>query len=162
MAAEAADLKRLWAPWRNAFLAKPFKGRCIFCAARSTRDARQQLVVMRSTRALVMLNLYPYNNGHVMIAPRRHVGDLEQLTPAEWAEMGRLSQRMMQRLRKLLRPHGFNLGLNQGRVAGAGFPGHLHLHIVPRWNGDTNFMPAIGRTKVISQSLDELYRLLRR
>ena len=161
MAAHPAELKRLWAPWRTAFLTKPSAGRCIFCAAKHSRDDRKHLVVARGRRAFVMLNLYPYNNGHVMVAPIRHVGEFEALTLAEWAEMGRLSQRTMRRIRTTLRPHGFNMGINLGRVAGAGFPGHLHLHIVPRWNGDTNFMPTIGRTKVISQSLDELYRLLR-
>ena len=156
------DLQRLWAPWRNAFLTKTSPRRCIFCAARRARDDRRHLVVAKGRGALAMLNLYPYNNGHVMVAPLRHVGELESLTPAEWADMGRLSQRLMRRLRGALRPHGFNVGMNVGRVAGAGFPGHLHLHIVPRWHGDTNFMPITGRTKVISQSLDTLYGLLRR
>ena len=95
-----------------------------------------------------------------MIAPYRHVGRLESLSPKEWAEILRLGQRLMARLTQQLRPHGFNIGVNLGRVAGAGIPGHLHLHIVPRWSGDTNFMPAIGATKVISQSLDELFLLL--
>lgn len=157
-----AHLQRLWAPWRNTFLIKASAGRCIFCAAKRSRDDRKHLVIARGQRAFVMLNLYPYNNGHVMVAPIRHVGDLEALTAAEWAEMGRLSRRVMKLIRRTLHPHGFNIGMNVGRVAGAGFPGHLHLHIVPRWNGDTNFMPVTGRTKVISQSLRELYRLLHR
>ncbi|MBI4343171.1 MAG: HIT domain-containing protein [Candidatus Omnitrophica bacterium] len=156
-----AELQRLWAPWRSAFLTRTSPGRCIFCAAKRAQNDRRHLVVARGRGTLAMLNLYPYNNGHVMVAPARHVGELESLTAAEWAEMGRLSQRLMTRLRAALRPHGFNVGMNLGRVAGAGFPGHLHLHIVPRWNGDTNFMPIAGRTKVISQSLEELYRLLR-
>lgn len=95
-----------------------------------------------------------------MIAPYRHVGRLESLSPEEWAESLRLLQRLLQRLSETLHPHGFNLGLNLGRVAGAGIPGHLHLHLVPRWNADTNFMPVLAKTKIISQSLDELYRVL--
>ena len=176
------ELQRLWAPWRNAFLtqaaSKNSSRRCIFCAAyRAAADdrgghrgvsrrtaqpeARRHYVVARGRRAFAMLNLYPYNNGHVMVTPSRHVGELESLTPGEWTEMLRLAQRLMRRLRATLRPHGFNLGINLGRIAGAGIPGHLHLHLVPRWNGDTNFMPIIGRTKVMSQALDELYTVLR-
>ena len=185
---EMADLERLWAPWRNAFLTQAASSkkttRCIFCAAkraaaaddrgghrgvsrgrrRESRtaqpEARRHYVVARGRRAFAILNLYPYNNGHVMVAPSRHTGELERLTPAEWTEMLRIAQRLMRRLRATLRPHGFNIGMNLGRVAGAGIPGHLHLHIVPRWNGDTNFMPITGRTKVMSQALDELYQVL--
>ena len=107
-----------------------------------------------------MLNLYPYNNGHAMVAPRRHVGALERLRAEEWADMLQLLQSLIRRLQAALHPHGFNVGINVGRAAGAGIPGHLHVHVVPRRNGDTNFMPLLGQTKVISQSLDELYRLL--
>lgn len=107
-----------------------------------------------------MLNRYPYNNGHLMVVPYRHVGRLEQITAAEWTDLLAVSQALTRRLRAALRPDGFNLGLNVGRTAGAGFPGHLHLHLVPRWKGDTNFFPILAHTKVISQSLDELYRLL--
>jgi ATP adenylyltransferase len=117
-------------------------------------------VIARSDRVFAMLNRYPYNNGHLMIAPRRHVGRLEQITAAEWTDLLAMSQTLTRRLRERLHPDGFNLGFNIGRTAGAGFPGHLHLHLVPRWNGDTNFFPILARTKVISQSLDELYRLL--
>lgn len=107
-----------------------------------------------------LLNKYPYNNGHLMVAPYRHVGTLELLRAEEWSEILRMSQRLTKRLTETLKPHGFNMGLNLGRAAGAGIPGHLHLHIVPRWNGDTNFMPVLAQTKVISQSLDELYTVL--
>lgn len=107
-----------------------------------------------------LLNRYPYNNGHVMVAPYRHVGTFEALRSEEWQEMFSMSRRVMSRLAGAIHPHGFNVGFNLGRVAGAGIPGHLHLHIVPRWQGDTNFMPIFGQTKVISQSLEEIYRLL--
>jgi ATP adenylyltransferase len=153
----------LWAPWRNAFLTQPKRSRrCIFCAAHRSRNDRAHRVVARGRHSVAMLNLYPYNNGHVMIAPARHVGELDRLRPEEWADMLTVTQPLIRRLRRILRPHGFNAGFNLGRVAGAGIPGHLHLHLVPRWNGDTNFMPIVGRTKVISQSLDALYRTLRR
>ena len=156
------DVARLWAPWRSAFLAHRGPRRCIFCAATRGRDDRKFRVVARGRLAFALLNRYPYNNGHVMVAPYRHVGRLEALKPEEWLESLRLSQRLITRLTRTIHPAGFNVGMNLGRVAGAGFPGHLHLHIVPRWNGDTNFMPILGGTKVISQSLDALYRLLTR
>ena len=160
-----ADLQRLWAPWRNAFLTQAASSkkttRCIFCAAKRSSADHRHYVVARGRLAFAILNLYPYNNGHVMVAPSRHIGELESLTSGEWTEMLRIAQRLMRRLRETLRPHGFNIGMNLGRVAGAGIPGHLHLHLVPRWNGDTNFMPIVGRTKVMSQALDELYHVLR-
>ncbi len=107
-----------------------------------------------------LLNRYPYNNGHLLIAPNRHVGSLEAMTSAEWLGLWRLSRRLIQQLQRTIRPDAFNLGLNVGRDAGAGIRGHLHLHLVPRWRGDTNFLPVLTNTKVISQSLDELYQLL--
>ena len=109
-----------------------------------------------------MLNRYPYNNGHLMLAPYRHVGTLDAVTQAEWAEILGMLRFLMQRVSKALHPHGFNLGVNLGRAAGAGIPGHLHVHLVPRWNGDTNVMPVLAATKVIPQSLEELYKILTR
>ena len=159
----AVSPKRLWAPWRAVFLHGPKPRGCIFCHAGGTpRQDRKNLVVARSRHAFAMLNLYPYNNGHVMIAPARHVGATDQLRPEEWLAVLRLHQRLMPKLKRHLHPHGFNIGINQGRAAGAGILGHMHLHVVPRWVGDVNFMPIAGNTKVISQSLDELYRLLTR
>ena len=156
----AATLPRLWAPWRTGFITgKPPRG-CIFCQARASREDRTHWVLARSRHAFALLNLYPYNNGHLLIAPNRHIGDFEKLRSVEWTDMLTLSQRFLKRLRKQLHPQGFNLGLNLGRPAGAGIPGHLHLHLVPRWNGDTNFMPILGHTKVMSQSLAELHQLL--
>jgi len=107
-----------------------------------------------------LLNRFPYNNGHVMIAPYRHVGTLRDIRTAEWDELLKMLRDVTRRLDRTLRPHGFNLGLNVGRVAGAGIPGHLHVHLVPRWQGDTNFMPVLAGAKVVSQSLDDLYTLL--
>ena len=154
------DLDRLWAPWRSRFLSRKKSGRCIFCAAHASRQDREHHVVARGMRAFALLNRYPYNNGHIMIAPKRHIGTLEAIRPAEWAEMLVMSRRLMARLRRAIRPQGWNLGINLGRIAGAGIPGHVHLHLVPRWNGDTNFMPMFGGARVISQSLDELYNQL--
>ena len=155
------DFNRLWAPWRSSFLSQQGRRRCIFCVAKRSRADRQHHVITRDTHVFALLNRYPYNNGHVMVAPYRHVGRLEVLRPEEWLETLQISQRLITRLTQTIHPDGFNVGMNLGRVAGAGFPGHLHLHIVPRWNGDTNFMPILGGAKVVSQSLDELYRLLR-
>ena len=151
---------RLWAPWRTRYLAMKPERRCIFCLAKTPGHDRRRLVVARGRHTFALLNLYPYNNGHVMVAPSRHIGDLAKLRPAEWAEMLTLSQALLRKLKQALRPHGFNLGMNLGRVGGAGIPGHLHLHLVPRWSGDTNFMPILAGTKVISQSLEDVRRLL--
>ena len=156
-----ANLALLWAPWRDKFITRtPGRRACFFCAAKRSRADRRHRVVARGTQVFAVLNLYPYNNGHILIAPYRHVGKLEALAPAEWAESLRLCQQLMKRLKQTIKPHGFNLGVNLGRAAGAGVPGHFHLHVVPRWKGDTNFISTVGNAKVISQSLDELYTLL--
>ena len=159
-AGQAADLARLWAPWRHRYLTQQGRRRCIFCAAKRSTADRRHLVIARGRRVFALLNRYPYNNGHLLVAPYRHVGRLESLSTAEWTESLRLIRRLIRRLTTVLHPHGFNLGANLGRVAGAGIPGHLHVHLVPRWGADTNFMPVLANTKVISQSLDELYGLL--
>ncbi len=151
---------RLWAPWRHTYLAKPPAKGCIFCAAKQAREARRHYLVSRGRRVFVMLNRYPYSNGHLMVAPYRHVGDLAKLTLAEHGELLETAARMATLLKRRLRPTGFNLGINVGRVAGAGIPGHLHLHVVPRWLGDVNFMPVLGQTRVIAQSLDAVFALL--
>ncbi len=156
----AASTRFLWAPWRSRFITQPAKRGCIFCQALRSRDDRRSQVIVRRRRVFALLNRYPYNNGHVMIAPHRHVGDLLAITSSEWTEMLSVTQQVMRRLKRTVHPHGFNLGINLGRTAGAGIPGHLHLHLVPRWQGDTNFMPILTGTKVVSQSLDELYTLL--
>lgn len=154
-------MERLWAPWRSPFLSQRKGGPCFFCRAKASSADRRHHVVARDHHAFALLNRYPYNNGHLLIAPYRHVGRLEALRQEEWVGMLRVSQRLTARLTRALHAEGFNLGVNLGRVAGAGVPGHLHVHLVPRWTGDTNFIPITGDTKVLSQSLDELYRLLR-
>ena len=158
---ESSD--RLWAPWRSGYITNTRKGRsmCIFCRARRSRNDRAMQVLARGRRVFCLLNRYPYNVGHAMVAVSRHVGELSALTAQERSELMQMAERMLTAMRRALRPHGFNLGINLCRIAGAGIPGHLHVHIVPRWSGDTNFMPVVGGTKVLSQSLDELYAKLR-
>ena len=160
MARSRPDFDRIWAPWRGVFLTTPQPRGCIFCAVKRSSDARRHHVIARGRRVFALLNLYPYNNGHFMVAPYRHVGALEALKEPEWSELLTVGRRLMRRLTRALHPQGFNLGLNLGRAAGAGIPRHLHLHVVPRWNGDMNFFPIMSHAKVISQSLDEMYTLL--
>ena len=153
-------MDKLWAPWRvNYIMGKKEKG-CVLCRLLKQTGGKS-LVVKRSALSFALLNAYPYNNGHIMIIPNRHTSDVGRLSRAEVLDMHRLTGEMITLLKKTLRPKGFNLGMNLGRAAGAGIADHLHLHIVPRWNGDTNFMPVTGSTKIISQSLDELSKLLR-
>lgn len=159
------SFKQLWAPWRLAYVAntdpKPTRhSDCFLCDYRQSSADRQNLVLFRSTHAFVVLNRFPYNNGHLLIAPLAHKADLRDLTAEESADCQRLLEKMISIQEAVMHPDGFNVGLNLGRVAGAGLPGHMHWHIVPRWNGDSNFMPVIADTKVIPQSLDALYDLL--
>lgn len=158
--------RRLWAPWRAAYISgarfpsEP-KG-CLFCRKGRLRGRRGDQVLVRGRFAFSLLNKFPYNNGHLMVAPYRHVSRVGKLREEEWLDLWRLADDAMRRLDWALSPHGYNIGINLGRAAGAGIPGHLHLHVVPRWTGDTNFMPVLGGTRVISQSLDAAYRILRR
>jgi ATP adenylyltransferase len=156
---------RIWAPWRLAYVkdaSKDIEEECIFCAKPAAEDADEKsLIVHRGERCFVMLNLFPYTNGHLMIAPFDHIGRLQELPAETVAEMMELAQRAMGRLEQVYEPHGFNVGLNQGRVAGAGVEHHIHMHVVPRWGGDTNFMPVIADTKVMPQTLEQSYEALR-
>jgi ATP adenylyltransferase len=136
-------------------------GACIFCAAVASSDDRQCLVVHRGELAYVILNAYPYASGHAMVALRRHVGGIEEATPAELAEAMALVGRTIRALQAEYRPHGFNVGVNQGRAAGAGMPNHLHVHVVPRWEGDNSFMPVVGETRVLPEALQATYDRLR-
>ena len=159
-------METLWAPWRHSYLrkivSKGENGDCFLCRGWAQRGKdRENLVLLRGRTCFVILNRYPYNTGHLMIAPRNHTGEFPDLSRAETAELMALAQRMTVVLGRVQRAHGCNIGLNLGRAAGAGVPGHLHLHIVPRWIGDTNFMPVVGKTKVMSQSLDDVYRKLK-
>ena len=150
--------KQLWAPWREGVIYQRKVRECIFCVKPKEKKDRKNYIFMRGHRAFAMLNLYPYNNGHVMAVPYRHVKRFDDLNEQELLALMECVQKCELLLRKLLSPDGFNIGLNEGRVAGAGFKDHIHIHIVPRWNGDTNYMPVLSKTKVISESLESLYQ----
>jgi ATP adenylyltransferase len=155
--------QRLWAPWRSSYLAQARNAqpRCIFCLRRlSAVQLSRRLVLYAGPQALVMLNRYPYNNGHLMVAPRRHVASPELLSREERTTLTDIITFVVERLRVILRPAAFNVGANLGRAAGAGFADHMHWHVVPRWEGDNNFMPVIASTRVLSQHLEESYALL--
>jgi ATP adenylyltransferase len=154
-------MERLWAPWRMAYVgAARDEGGCIFCRA-TTGDPRERLLLGTTTHSLVMLNRFPYQSGHVMIAPRRHTADLPGLPGPEHADLAETLRRSLASLGEAFGPQGFNLGMNLGACAGAGVLDHLHWHIVPRWNGDTNFMPVLGDVRVMPQHLLETYERLR-
>jgi ATP adenylyltransferase len=155
---------RIWAPWRLAYVkdaSKDIEEECIFCAKPAQDDDEANLIVHRGVSAFVILNLYPYTNGHLMVAPYEHVGRLQDIAPETTAEMMALAQGAMSRLEGVYAPHGYNVGFNQGRVAGAGVEHHIHMHVVPRWGGDTNFMPVIGDTKVMPQTIEQSYAALK-
>ncbi|GAB4250687.1 HIT family protein [Deferrisoma sp.] len=154
--------KLLWAPWRIEYIRGPKPEGCVFCSALAAGDDRAQLVLRRGERCFVILNRYPYNAGHLMVLPQRHVGGMEDLTADEAAELWALAVEAKGVLQEALRPDGFNVGLNLGRAAGAGVAEHLHLHIVPRWVGDTNFLPVLDDVRVVNQYLGDLYDELRR
>lgn len=160
MSTPGHGVARLWAPWRSRFIYQRNARGCIFCRAVRSRADRRHYVVCRTRHAFAILNLYPYNNGHLMVVPRRHLADLRRCTDAELLDLWRLVGRMQTLLTRVLTPHGFNLGVNLGRTGGAGIPGHVHIHLVPRWRGDTNFMTTVSGAKIISESLNELYRRL--
>ena len=155
-------MDRLWAPWRKAYIRPEGrkKGGCLFCRLAASSQDSQNYVLKRTAFSFAVLNIYPYNNGHVMIVPKRHTASMEALSPAERLDWLGLCEDVMQALQKKLKPHGFNVGMNFGRAAGAGIPRHLHLHVVPRWIGDVNFMPSVAGAKVISESLDSVYKIL--
>ena len=145
----------LWAPWRLAYIKGDKPGECIFCAAARSADDAEHHVVHRGELMLVMLNAFPYAPGHVMVAPYRHVPGVEQLEEPELLELMTLTRRALAALRAAMSPDGFNLGVNLGKVAGAGFDDHVHQHVVPRWEGDNNFMPVAADQRVVSQALDD-------
>jgi len=153
-------MKHLWAPWRIRSFTQPKTG-CAFCSIQEEPDGPGNLVVWRSDSALVVLNRYPYTSGHVLVIAREHISSLEGLTPACRAEMMELATRCMTLLRAVYQPDGFNLGANIGGPAGAAIPGHVHLHIVPRWSGDTHFMTVLDSTRVLPEALEETYRRFR-
>jgi ATP adenylyltransferase len=154
--------QRLWAPWRLKYVhGEREESGCIFCLAADTDDDEARHVVQRGERSFVMLNAFPYNSGHLLVCPHRHVASIENLDADELLDLMTLTQRSLRALREAYRPDGFNLGVNEGEVAGAGFAGHVHVHVVPRWAADSNFMAVTGDTRVLPQSLEDSYAALR-
>jgi ATP adenylyltransferase len=155
-------MDRLWAPWRINYVGKKKKDKgCIFCRPQGHRPQGRDYVIFKTRFSIVMLNLYPYSNGHILISPLRHISDISRLKEEEILDLFKCLNQAKKLLHKVLKPRGYNIGFNLTRFAGAGITGHLHLHLVPRWIGDSNFMPVISGTRVISQSLDQLIKLLK-
>jgi ATP adenylyltransferase len=156
--------QRIWAPWRLEYVkdaSKDSEDTCIFCAKPAEDDDEANLIVHRGERCFVILNLFPYTNGHLMVAPYEHLATLQDLDAETTGEMMDLAKRAIEVLEDRYSPQGYNVGFNQGRVAGAGVEHHIHMHVVPRWGGDTNFMPVLADTRVMPQSLEESYKTLR-
>lgn len=157
-------MDQLWTPWRMEYIQAnkdlPATDGCVFCALLHGTAGEEERILARTELAFATLAKYPYNPGHLLVLPTRHVGEFEDLTVDENAEISALLQRAIRALRAAAQPHAFNVGLNLGRVAGAGLPDHLHWHVVPRWGGDTNFMPVIGHTRVLPELLAETYAKL--
>ena len=156
-------MKRLWAPWRMKYVEYVTiekKRTCFLCEAARSQVSKESLVIFKDENWFVMLNLYPYNTGHLLVAPYRHVATLDDLTEEELRDLGQVLQKAVKLVKLTYNPDGFNIGLNLGRVAGAGLEDHLHFHIVPRWNGDTNFMPILANTKVIPEAIYDTYERL--
>ena len=150
-------MEHLWTPWRLAYITGAAQTTdCVFCVAQRTPDG-DALIVYRGATCFVILNLFPYNSGHLMVVPYRHVGTLAEATPEELTELIELTRRVEIALAEAFEPHGMNMGINLGKPAGAGVLGHLHMHIVPRWNGDTNFMATVGETRVLPEDLTATY-----
>lgn len=147
----------LWAPWRMAYIGGPKDPRCLFCVQLASADPRAGLVLARPRNGIIMLNRFPYANAHLMVAPQRHTADLNELPGAEYADLSEYVRYSAAVLQQEFRPEGLNIGINLGRAAGAGIAEHLHWHLVPRWVGDTNFMPIIGQTHVMPEHLENLY-----
>jgi ATP adenylyltransferase len=155
---------RIWAPWRLPYVKDASKDedeQCIFCTKPAEKDDEANFIVHRGERCFVILNTFPYTNGHLMVAPYGHTPALQDLDADTIAEMMALAQTAMRRLEEVYSPHGYNVGFNQGRIAGAGFENHIHMHVVPRWGGDTNFMPVLADTRVMPQTLEQSYEALR-
>lgn len=151
-------MEKIWSPWRSQYI-ESFKEKkckdtgCVFCDALTDKNTEESLLLHRDENTFVVMNLYPYNNGHLMVVPNRHLSDFTELSEIEHAEIMKNVKKAILALKEVMKPHGFNYGANIGKAAGAGIDTHLHFHIVPRWNGDTNFMPVLGEVKLISQDL---------
>jgi len=150
----------LWAPWRMEYILSDKPEGCVFCKCVKTGDHKQSFLLYSSQYCFVVLNRFPYNNGHLMVIPNRHVSEIEDLTSEELSDLIQTIKLCVVVLKKALSPHGFNIGANLGKTAGAGIVDHLHFHIVPRWEGDTNYMPVIGNTKVMPEVLEKTYERL--
>lgn len=151
----------LWAPWRMEYILGEKEKGCIFCSRLKSGEDKKHLILYRDEHNFVIMNKYPYNNGHLMVVPNRHTSDFESLQDHESLEMMSLIAKSLGVLKETIRPDGFNIGINLGKIAGAGIDDHLHFHIVPRWSADTNFMPVVAETKVISEALEETWERLR-
>ncbi len=154
-------IKLLWSPWRMEYVKREKEKGCVFCNRIKQNDDKKNLILVRFKYSFVIMNLYPYNNGHLMVVPYRHVSDYGSLKEIERNEIAELTNLSIKVMKNVLNPQGFNIGMNIGSIGGAGIADHLHQHIVPRWEGDTNFMPIIGHTKVIVDSLNETYNDLK-
>jgi ATP adenylyltransferase len=157
---ENLKMDKLWAPWRVEYIRNPGTG-CLFCRGLKAKDHKKALILEKGEKAFMIMNRYPYNNGHLMIAPIRHVGLIEYLNDDENLEINRLLVRAIKAINYSMKPQGYNIGINQGRVAGAGVVDHIHIHLVPRWQGDTNFMPILSEVKVVSEALLETYEKIK-
>jgi ATP adenylyltransferase len=159
---EVIGVETLFAPWRMAYIATPKDHQgCIFCDFPKENNDQERLILARGEHCFVILNAFPYNPGHLMVVPYRHTCSYGSLTALEVAEMHALSSKAVAVMERMTAPQGFNMGINLGKVAGAGVDGHLHLHVVPRWNGDANFMPVLGSTRVLPEGLAETYRWMK-
>ncbi|HTR80373.1 MAG TPA: HIT domain-containing protein [Bacteroidota bacterium] len=161
-------MERLFSPWRSQYIASlsvPKNGRndrCLFCDVAKEKSDSKNLILFRRRHCFAMMNLYPYNSGHVLIIPYTHTSEMGKLTKKEYAEVMSATSDIIRALTKAFQPHGFNFGANLGKVAGAGIDQHIHFHVVPRWNGDTNFMPTLADTKVVSEEINATYRKLKK
>jgi ATP adenylyltransferase len=153
-------MERVWAPWRMEYILNQKPDRCIFCLDDDPSLDRERLVIHRTSHSFVMLNRYPYTNGHMLIAPRRHTADLNVLSEEEMLDLFSTTRLARNVLHSVAKPQGFNLGMNLGKAAGAGVDEHLHMHIVPRWNGDTNYMTVVADLRVMPENLKTTYELL--
>ncbi|MDD4202423.1 MAG: HIT domain-containing protein [Candidatus Omnitrophica bacterium] len=155
-------MEKLWAPWREKYLYGQKEKKCVFCIEKKKDKSydKKHLIIYRGKYCFSILNKYPYNNGHIMVVPYRHINAIEKLADKEILEMFKIIKRTKEILDDKLHPGGYNIGMNLGRTAGAGITGHIHIHIVPRWDGDANFMAILGNTRVISQSLNALYDIM--
>jgi len=161
---EANGFKKLWAPWRMKYIEgidTEDAGRCIFCEKPEENNDKKNYIIYRGKKCFVILNIFPYNNGHLLVVPYKHTSEISDIDLETMLEVMETVTIAVEAIKKTMRPDGFNIGMNLGRSAGAGVAEHLHIHIVPRWNGDTNYMPVIGGTKVISESLEDTYKKLK-